>query len=220
MKNVLMAAGGSIDTDLLADFLEKNKENIDCTVACDRGYEAFSAVGVKPDIVIGDLDSISDGLKKTLSEDRGAAGELIRLNPQKDDTDTEAAISLCAKRGAKRIYLFGATGKRIDHVLGNVELLAFARDRGCELFIIDKNNRIRLSESSIKILRNEQWGDFISLIPYSPVVKGLTLRGMKYELNDHTMQKGNTLGISNEITGDAADISFSSGSLIIIESSD
>ena len=218
MKNVLMTAGGSIDADLPADFLSKKTEyGIDTIVACDRGYEALAAIGVTPDVVVGDLDSMSEQFRKVLEY---KDIEVIRLNPVKDDTDTEAAIALCAGRGAEKIYLFGATGSRVDHMLGNIELLAYAADRGCQLIIIDRHNRIRLLQHSFKITKDEQWGEYISLIPYSPVVEKLTLQGFKYELQDFDMKKGNTLGISNEITADTADISFSSGKLIMVESSD
>ncbi len=218
MKNVLMTAGGSIDADLPADFLSKKTEyGIDTIVACDRGYEALAAIGVTPDVVVGDLDSMSEQCRKDMEY---KDIEVIRLNPVKDDTDTEAAIALCAGRGAEKIYLFGATGSRVDHMLGNIELLAYAADRGCELIIIDRHNRIRLLQHSFKITKDEQWGDYISFIPYSPAVEKLTLRGFKYELQDFDMKKGNTLGISNEITADTADISFSSGKLIMVESSD
>ena len=218
MKNVLMTAGGSIDADLPAEFLSKKTEyGIDTIVACDRGYEALAAIGVTPDVVVGDLDSMSEQCRKDLEY---KDIEVIRLNPVKDDTDTEAAIALCAGRGAEKIYLFGATGSRVDHMLGNIELLAYAADRRCELIIIDRHNRVRLLRQSIKITKDEQWGDYISFIPYSPAVEKLTLRGFKYELQDYDMKKGNTLGISNEITADTADISFSSGKLIMVESSD
>ena len=245
MKHVLMAAGGSIDTALLADFYVKNKSEIDCIVACDRGYEALCAAGLRPDIVIGDMDSMSAEMRESLyieeqgniqdgSGEKGKNGNdgknekngknretaVIRLNPVKDDTDTEAAIRVCTDRGAEKIYLFGATGNRLDHVLGNIELLAFAGSRGCELFIIDPHNRIRLCNNSISIKKSGQWGRFVSLIPYTPVVEKLTLRGFKYELTESDIKKGNTLGISNEITADTADISFSKGSLIVIESLD
>ena len=242
MKIVLMTAGGSIDPDLPADFLsQKTEYGIDTVVACDRGYEALAALGVTPDIVIGDFDSVSTEIRENiLSEDsRIPSGlrssgpetdnraetympscEVIRLNPEKDDTDTEAAIALCIERGAGKIYLFGATGSRVDHMLGNIELLAYAADRGCELVILDRHNRIRLATQPLTVTKAGQWGSFISLIPYSPVVEKLTLRGFKYEVTDLDIKKGNTLGISNEITAETADISFVSGKLLVIESSD
>ena len=117
MKIVLMTAGGGIDPDLPADFLsQKTEYGIDTVVACDRGYEALAALGVTPDVIIGDFDSVSDRIRENiLSEDsRIPSGgrtsglqtdkqvesclsscEVIRLNPEKDDTDTEAAIALC-----------------------------------------------------------------------------------------------------------------------------
>ncbi len=242
MKIVLMTAGGSIEPDLPADFLsQKTEYGIDTVVACDRGYEALAALGVTPNVVIGDFDSVSTELRENiLSKDsrelpeRGISGletdnrmetylsscEVIRLNPEKDDTDTEAAIALCIERGAEKIYLFGATGSRVDHMLGNIELLAYAADRGCELVILDRHNRIRLATQPLTVTKAGQWGSFISLIPYSPVVEKLTLRGFKYEVTDLDIKKGNTLGISNEITAETADISFVSGKLLVIESSD
>ena len=142
------------------------------------------------------------------------------LNPEKDDTDTEYAIREAIRRGAMEIVVIGATGTRIDHVLGNISLLGIGLEEQIKISLVDEHNRIRMINQPLMIRKAEQYGKYVSLIPFSEKVSGVTLRGLKYPLTDYTMGGFNSLGISNEIVSDEATISFSSGELIVIESKD
>lgn len=138
----------------------------------------------------------------------------------KDDTDTEYAIREAIRRGAMEIVVIGATGTRIDHVLGNISLLGIGLEEQIKISLVDEHNRIRMINQPLTIRKAEQYGKYVSLIPFSEKVSGVTLRGLKYPLTDYTMGGFNSLGISNEIVSDEATISFSSGELIVIESKD
>ena len=144
----------------------------------------------------------------------------IRLDPIKDDTDTEFAIRKAISMGAKRITLLGAIGTRLDHVLGNVELLGIGLSEHVQIEMLDTNNRIRMINTGITIGKEEQFGTYVSLIPYTAEVKGLTLTGFKYPLDHYTLKGFCSIGVSNEITAEKATITFEDGILIVIESRD
>ena len=114
----------------------------------------------------------------------------------------------------------GGTGTRIDHLLGNVSLLGIGLEENVSIELVDPYNRIRMVDQGIEIRKKEQFGNFLSVIPYSDTVTGVTLEGVKYPLTNHTMGGYNSLGISNEIVADTAKISFEKGILLVIESRD
>ena len=119
MKHIVIVVGGSIDDEMAAELIRK--EQPDVCMAADSGMNFFYRNRICPDVIVGDFDSVSsEALEyfKTIPDI-----EWKVLNPVKDDTDTESAIRLAIEQGAERITLLGATGTRLDHVLGNIELL-------------------------------------------------------------------------------------------------
>lgn len=118
------------------------------------------------------------------------------------------------------IWLLGATGTRADHMLANMQLLAQTKAAGVEGILVDKNNKIRLLEGSYTLKKAEQFGDFVSLIPVTQVLKGVTLRGFKYPLEGHTTYWGESLCVSNELEAEEGFISIEEGLAFLIESRD
>lgn len=114
----------------------------------------------------------------------------------------------------------GATGTRLDHVLGNIELLGIGLKAGIPIQICDAHNRIRMIDRGMTLARKEQFGTYVSLIPYTECVEHLTLTGLKYPLTDACLRGFCSLGVSNEIVADTAEISFESGILLVVESKD
>lgn len=214
--SVLIVSGGSIDDVLVLDLLQKN--HYDTVIACDRGMEFFWRNGICPDLILGDFDSADE---RVLDFFRKRADVRMEQFPaQKDWTDTELAVRRALKLLPDRIDLTGATGSRMDHVLGNLQLLALGMESGVQILILDANNRIRLIDRSFSIKKNEQYGKFVSLIPHGGAVRGLTLRGMKYPLEGATLTPDISLGISNEIEDDEAEIAFTEGKLFVLETKD
>ena len=215
-KKVIIVSGGKIGDSFAGQWIRQ--EQPDLTIAADSGMEFFRRIGQKPDIIIGDFDSVSPDTLDYFQAQEGI--EWRKLNPIKDDTDTEFAIHLAIEAGAESITLLGATGSRLDHVFGNVELLGIGLEQKVNIQIVDENNRIRMIDSGIKIKKQEQYGTYLSLIPYSSEVTHLSLGGMKYPLEDFTLKGFSSLGISNEITAEEAEIGFEDGILLMIESKD
>lgn len=216
MKHAVIVAGGLLEADFVTGYCTREKP--DCLIAADFGMEFFYRNKMRPDIVIGDFDSVTKEIVDYYRRDRQI--RFYELNPVKDDTDTEAAVRIAVRLGAKRITLLGVTGTRLDHVLANISLLLIGLQEHVPMAILDSHNRIRMLDQSIVLKKEEQYGAYVSLIPYMGDVTGVTLRGMKYPLYDHTFTGGNSLGISNEIVGEQAEIFFSSGTLLMIETRD
>ena len=187
-------------------------------IVADSGMEFMRRVKLIPDMIIGDFDSVKEDTLKFFKEQQGIVWK--QLNPIKDDTDTEFAIRQAIELGAKEITVLGATGTRLDHVLGNVALLGIGLKEQVEIQLVDAHNRIRMVDKPMKLKKIEQFGSVVSLLPYAGDVKGVTLKGFKYPLENYTMGVFSSLGISNEIVDDEAEILFLEGSLLLIESRD
>lgn len=139
---------------------------------------------------------------------------------EKDKTDTQIAIELALMRGAEDIELMGATGSRLDHTLANLHLLLLPLQLKREACILDGNNKIYLKDTSFLIEKGKQYGNYVSLLPFSEKVEGLTLKGFQYPLDGIILEAGDSLGISNEIVEEQAAVEFSKGILLVIESLD
>ncbi len=221
MRDTVIFSGGRTDLTFAAEFM-KDKNNA-FLIAADRGLGALMSLGLKPNAVIGDFDSASaetTSFAHSLEEDEEVTVKY--LNPVKDDTDTEAAVRFALENNKEDgiIYILGGTGSRVDHILGNISVLGLGQQSGRRIILLDENNRIELLFEGRKLLKNDAFGDFVSLIPFGDRVTGLTLKGFKYPLKNAALCGFNSLGISNEIVSDTAEISFDSGILIMVESKD
>lgn len=212
----LIVAGGKTDENFAREMILQG--GYEFIVAVDSGLNFFYQAGIEPDIVVGDFDSVGEDVLDYYRDHEHV--EICMLNPEKDDTDTEFSIREAIRRGANKITLMGGTGTRVDHLLGNVSLLGIGLEENVSIELVDPYNRIRMVDCGIEIRKKEQFGNFLSVIPYSDIVTGVTLEGVKYPLTNHTMGGYNSLGISNEIVADTAKISFEKGILLVIESRD
>ena len=215
MKFVIIS-GGHIDDVFAVDWLKKNK--YDCMIAADSGMDFLYRNEIVPDIIAGDFDSAKE---ESVAYFQGMNSvQVLKLNPIKDDTDTEFVIREAVRRGATEITLLGATGTRLDHVLANVNLLGIGVEEGVSIRLVDKYNHIRMTDACIEIKKSNQFGDYVSVLPVKGDAKGVTLEGMRYSLQDADIACFSSLGVSNEIVEDTARISVKQGILLVIESRD
>ena len=207
MKKVLIITGGRTDTELVREVYEEYKPDV--VIAADRGMMASREIDIVPDYVVGDFDSGEAEVVKYFKSLFETQGKPIvkAFNPEKDETDTELAISLALTLSPKDIVLLGATGTRLDHTLANIE-------------IIDEHNVISIHDKDINMKRTEAFGEYFSLIPFTETVKGLSIKGAKYELENFILSSGCSLGVSNEFKKDKVRISFSSGIVILFQTDD
>ena len=212
----LIVSGGDTQDSFVTELIKTG--GFDVLMAADSGLDCFHRIHTKPDVIVGDFDSAESEALAYFRQFEQI--DLCALNPEKEDTDTEFAIREAIRRDADDITIVGATGTRIDHVLGNICLLGIGLEEKVSMCILDPHNRIRMIDSPLILKKEEQYGRYVSLLPYSNQVRGVTLTGFKYPLSDYTMGGFNSLGISNEIQEAEAVISFTEGKLLVIESKD
>lgn len=215
----LIISGGSLNKDFALSYIRKYSFGF--TVAADRGMDFFYEHKMVPDYIVGDFDSAEP---EVLRYFRNLNGEqrpkILQFEPEKDETDTELAIRIAIQQGCDDIHLLGAMGSRVDHMLGNLHLLGAAMKQGAACRMVNENNRVRMICQGMSLRREEQYGTYVSLFPFTPQVKGLTLTGFKYPLEDYTLECYHSLGVSNEIIAEEAEISFQEGVLLVAESKD
>ena len=147
--------------------------------------------------------------------------EIIRLQPEKDDTDTQSTLNLAIAKGSENILILGATGGRIDHLIGNLGLLTLGKLKGVSVAIADAQNYICLVKSGTILSKAGQFGKYVSFFSAGEAVEGLTLKGFKYPLNNFCLTTADSgLTVSNEIRDDTAQITYDRGSLMMVMSRD
>jgi thiamine pyrophosphokinase len=214
-NRILIITGGKIEDSLLSDLVSQRQYKM--IIAADHGLEAADRLNIPLDFIVGDFDSVPETVLKKYRE---SSTPIETFPTEKDKTDTQIAIELALMHSPTSVDIIGATGSRLDHVLANIHLLMLPMQLKIKACMIDSNNKIYLQDHSFTIRKEEQYGDYVSLLPYTEKVSGLTLTGFKYPLNQITYASGSSLGISNEIKEDEAQVELSEGILVIIESKD
>lgn len=200
--------GGSISAENITE--HPGKEDI--VIAADSGYLNARALGERVDVLIGDLDSLGgasvpDGI------------ELIRLECEKDCTDTQAAVEIAIERGCDDIIIIGGIGTRFDHSLASACILADMKARRIHCYITNGYNRIRYLENDSLLVPKTAF-KYLSLIALDKVCKGVSIEGCKYPLKNAKVERNNQFTVSNEIEGNIALVSVRKGAMLVIESRD
>lgn len=218
MKSCVIISGGRIDYEFASDFIKKEKPEI--LITADKGLAFCEATGIFPTQIVGDFDTLGEAL---LPKYKALGIPVHKYNPEKDYTDTEIAVKLGMELNAGKITILGASeGNRLDHLFGNVLTMMIPQQEGIDCFMVDKHNRMRILTKPLDIKKEEQYGKYISLIPLTTDVHGVTLTGFKYPLWDHrfNVQTCGSLGISNELIEEVGKIEFRSGILLMLECTD
>lgn len=218
MKACLIVTGGKLDLDFARSFLEKNR--FDKVIAVDGGLTSAEALGLVPDYIVGDFDTVESSVLERFRQYPYIVWE--QHKPEKNETDTELARSRALTLGCEKIVFLGATGGRMDHMLANLDTLYACMVRGVDAYLVDPQNRVCLLDNEKTFKREELWGKYISFLPYTEQVTGITLKGFKYPLKDKNLVRGQETGlcISNELDQETADIIFQDGVLVCVESKD
>ncbi|AZN41956.1 thiamine diphosphokinase [Paenibacillus albus] len=192
-------------------------EDGDLLIGADAGALFLADNGYRPSISLGDFDSVTP---EQLAFIRAMSGETHDYDPiDKDYTDTELAWRMALSRNPQNIVMVGALGTRFDHSLANVHLLRMAQQQGITASIRDEHNCIQLAAAGILNVVNEGY-TYISLLPLTERVSGITLTGFQYPLQGATLEIGQSLGISNKLLGEQGAIEVRDGLLLVIESRD
>lgn len=212
--NTLIVTGGTTDEKFLKKYLSENK--FDKLIAVDKGLEILSKLQIRPNYIIGDFDSVNcDVLKQYENKNI----PITYLKPEKDFTDTHMALKLAIQIGSTSITIIGAIGTRIDHSLANIHVLKETLDNNVQAKLVNENNEIMLINKETVIKKNGNF-KYVSIIPLTSKVTGVTLRGFKYFLENATLNIGESIGVSNEQVEDKATIEIKEGIAILIFSKD
>ncbi|WP_333491317.1 thiamine diphosphokinase [Clostridium fessum] len=216
MKRCLIVTGGTIDIAFAKDFL--SQRSYDYVIAADAGLEVLRPLRISPNAVVGDLDTVD---KKVLEEYQNQPDIEFEIHkPEKDETDTELALLTAARQGCEAVDILGALGGRMDHAIGNIQLMYQFFCQGMEVNIYDARNRLYLLGGHKVFHREKVYGKYISFLPMTETVEGLTLRGFKYPLQRRTIGLGTTLCISNELKREEGILELERGVLLCVEAHD
>ena len=218
MKSCVIISGGRLDVQFASEFIEQEKPQM--IIAADKGLRFCKETGILPTQIVGDFDSLGEGV---LSEYEEMRIPIRRFYPVKDATDTEIAVRLGMELGAEKITIVGASeGNRLDHLFGNVMTMIIPQKEGIDCFLLDAHNRARVLLKPLEIDRRDQYGTYVSFLPMTSRVEGVTLRGFKYPLTDacFSVEESGSLGVSNEISEETAKVDFREGILLMLEGRD
>ena len=211
MKGLIISSGTINDYSLLESLIDEN----DYIVCADGGLDHLIKIDQIPNLILGDLDSISPlGIKYI--EDNSI--EVEKFPSIKDNTDSELAIIYLVEKDIKEITLIGGSGTRLDHTIANIFLMKRFNKEGIEFKIVDDNNIVNYVDDSIKIKKRK--GVFISIIPLNFDGISVSLTGFKYPLNHKYIEFSSTLGVSNEVLEDFGIIKIHKGEALVFESLD
>lgn len=180
-------------------------------ICCDGGARHLAAAGIKPDVLLGDMDSIDP---QQLDQYAAHGVQVIKYPANKDFTDTALALDYAMNLHPKTIYIWGALGGRIDHALANLFLLIRAKEAGIKTCLVDEYCEAFVPDREV-IFENARDCP-VSLLALSPRVEGVTLRGFLYPLSEETLLMAESRGISNVIDNTSAVIRIRSGNLLVI----
>ena len=179
----------------------------DYVIAADRGFDSLMAYGVTPNLAVGDFDSLGH---------RPSHPNVIQLPAEKDDTDMVYAIRKGLELGYRRFVLLGGVGGRLEHTLGNLQLLDWLALHGAQGFLAGEKTAATCLRDGKSISFPPSMAGYLSVFCNSGAAEGVTLSGLKYPLEDYTLTGDFPLGVSNQFLGVEASVSVERGSLLLI----
>lgn len=205
----------------------------DYVIAVDGGINYCSVLEIEPDFMIGDFDSVSEEQReailalynqleeaencenKTDYKGNNCHKRIEILNPMKDDTDMLAAIKHALALGYKDFLLYGGTGGRLEHTFANIQCLLYLKNHDAKGYLMDGNGMIFVMQNESVTLRNTLEG-YMSMFALSGKAEGVTIKNMKYELDNATITNDFPIGISNEFIGKEATLEVKNGEVVVM----
>jgi thiamine pyrophosphokinase len=207
MRAIIFANGEFPDPSSVRDLLRSD----DLVIAADGGTRHALAAGVTPDVVIGDLDSLSP---EEQAQVEVSGSRIIRFSPHKDETDLELALQHAARAGATEIIILAALGGRLDQTVANLLLLAMPELGGIDVHVVEGAQTAFLIQDQALI--EGQPGDTVSLIPLGGDAVGVTAEGLEWSLQEDTLRFGPARGVSNVLMAEQALVGVRQGFLLCV----
>ncbi|MFA6624168.1 MAG: thiamine diphosphokinase [Bacilli bacterium] len=204
-KAIIVGASSLNDTSILKKLNEDYY-----SIACDGGYYHFLKEKIEPDVLVGDFDTLDEKEIKN-------PGRVFRLNPVKDDTDVFWSIKYLLEQGFKSIDFYGCLGLKIEHTIGNIQLLSYLCDKGIKarMFTPELDNYLLMLKDSQLTLDKSCKGK-LSVFSYSEKCEAVSLINLKYPLDKVVLTDNVPLGVSNEFIGRESIIKVEKGKLLLV----
>ena len=179
----------------------------DYVIAADLGFDSLMAYGVVPDLAVGDFDSLGH---------RPDHPNVIQLPAEKDDTDMVYALRKGLELGYRRFVMLGGVGGRLEHTLGNLQLLDWLALHGAQGFLAGEKTVATCIRDGRTITFPPSMSGYLSVLCNSGRAEGVDLKGLKYPLERYVLTGDFPLGVSNQFLGVPATVSVERGSLLLL----
>lgn len=212
MTALIIANGDDVNKSVI--------ENIDYefVICADGGLEKAERLGIVPNVILGDFDSVNEDVFRKYQL---MNVEIKKFPAEKDFTDMELSIEFAVGKGYKNLILIGATGgPRLDHSMANIMLIEKYFNLGVNIEIIDNNNKIQIISDNTDLSLEHMKHYYVSIVPITETISGLTLEGFKYPLDKVVVKRGSTLCISNEIVLTSGKVILEKGAALLFVSKD
>lgn len=211
MRTIIVSGGNPPSKELLLSYIK----NDDFIIGVDKGCNALAEYKIIPNLILGDFDSAK---KEVIDFFTNKGIKKEKFKPDKDYTDTDLGYEIAKENGATEILIFGATGTRLDHTLGNIGIMLKALKENIQISIIDENNEVTLIDKPT-ILKGS-YGELLSFHAISDVVKNVSITGARYNLENYDMTLFEPRAICNEFIDNDIIISFTEGRILVIRPKD
>ncbi len=202
----IILGGGKIDN---VDFYRSFISDDDYIICADSGYDSALKLGITPNILIGDMDSLQSKVTDT---------KTVQYPARKDMTDGQLAVEYAVGNDFEEIIMIGFIGSRMDHTLTNISFLDKINSENKYGVIIDEHNEMYLTTDTIELSGKK--GDIVSVIPVSELVRGVTTYNLEYPLDNENLYYNDSRGVSNVMCGDMCRITVKSGKALVMKCSD
>lgn len=208
MRRIIIFANGELPDIKKARLLLRPGDTVICA---DGGTRHALTLGVRPALVVGDMDSADNKHLLELKKE----GVTVEYHPRdKNETDLELALNAALELKPEQILIVAALGGRLDQTLANITLLANPRLVNCDVRLDDGVEEIFLCRDQAQVRGRS--GDIVSLIPWQGAVTEVQTQNLKYPLRRETLYPDKTRGVSNEMLGETASVSIDSGLLLVV----
>lgn len=179
----------------------------DFVIAADAGYLSLKQIGLEPDLLVGDFDSLGQPPEDI---------PLLRFPAEKDDTDMGLALETGYERGFRAFLIYGGGGGRVDHFLANLQSMGGLSARGAQVRMVCPGYQVLAVTEGNLTLPPRKPGTLVSVFCHGERAEGVTLKGLKFPLSKATLTCNRPLGVSNEVACGEACVTVEKGTLLVV----
>jgi thiamine pyrophosphokinase len=216
VRAIVVADGDVVESARLAELIGEAGDSTRLVVAADGGADKAAVLGLTPDVVVGDGDSLAPD---RFSELRASGVEVIVFPAEKDESDTELALREAMRRGGDPVAITGAFGgERLEHSIANLLLLTLPSIADHDVSLVHGASVVRVMgvAGADELAITGEAGDYVSLLPLTESVTGVTTSGLRYPLDEAALEQGSTRGLSNELIAESCSIRTATGRLAVV----